>query len=589
MTLPTRREARENERRSAKPAAKPRRRTRLLLFIGIPVLVLLLVGGWLAFKALTVKNALEAAQASLVSAQNGGDLNGAIDTVSREARTAADAAGDPIWRLAEALPWAGDNLRGVRLASEALDVVANGIGGPVMTMQGDGQGAILSRAIPILEKGAAELGPISRELSQLAASDALIGPVKGGVVQVSEVVSALQPALEVMPGLLGADGAKNYLLVFQNNAESLPLGGSAASETMINADAGDLKITGQASSAVFDQDKRSIGIEISEPLRTLWGANYGKRVNMSTTRPDWPSAAQMVSAFWNRTIDDTKIDGAISIDPLALSRILLATGPVTVPGPDGDLELNSANAVEILLSKTYEWWDAYSPEGAVASDAFFAATASQVFEAVASGGFNLKDMAWAISESVEQGSVMAWMADADQQAFIESAGKLSGILPTDNVDKTVLGVYFRDASASKIDYYLKTAIDATMTCAAGVTTVTATATLHMDITQEKADGLPAYVKSFRNGSTYFSKHLFMYAPPGMEVKDFQMTGDWVKPFREGNTDLGRVVVPFESRMPPGDTITIQVVLEGTGDFGPLEVRSNPLVKPTDLKVSDTCH
>src|SRR5690349_13435157 len=133
MTLPTRREARENERRSAKPTEQPRRRTRrILLFVGIPVLILLLLAGWLAFKALTVKNALEAAQASLASAQNGGDLTGAIDVVSREAKTAADAAGDPVWRAAEILPWAGDNLRGVRLASEALNVVANGIGVPVL-------------------------------------------------------------------------------------------------------------------------------------------------------------------------------------------------------------------------------------------------------------------------------------------------------------------------------------------------------------------------------------------------------------------------------------------------------------------------
>lgn len=589
MTLPTRREARENERRSAKPAAKPRRRTRILLFVGIPVLILLLLAGWLVFKALTVKNALEAAQASLASAQNGGDLTGAIDVVSREAKTAADAADDPIWRAAEILPWAGDNLRGVRVASEALDVVANGIGVPVMDMQGDGQGGILARALPILEKGGDDLSPLTQELAELAQSDALIGPVKGGVVQISEVVSALQPALEVLPGLLGADGEKNYLLVFQNNAESLPLGGSAASETMINANAGDLKITGQASSAVFDRDTRDIGIEISEPLRNLWGANYGKRVNLSTTRPDWPSAAQMVAAFWNRTMDDTKIDGAISIDPLALSRVLLATGPITVPGPDGDFELNSSNAVEVLLSKSYEWWDAYTAEGAVASDAFFAVTAAKVFDAIASGSFNLKDMAWAVSESIERGSIMAWMADPQQQAFIESAGKLSGILPTDNTENTVLGVYFRDASASKIDYYLKTAIDATMTCADGVTTITSKATLHMAISQEKADGLPAYVKSFENGSTYFSKHVFMYAPPGMELEGMQVEGDWVEPFREGNMDLGRVVAPFQSRMPPGSTVTVEATFTGTGDFGPLEVRSNPLVQATDLKVDDSCH
>ncbi|WP_425840227.1 DUF4012 domain-containing protein [Microbacterium sp. PA5] len=588
MTLPTRREAREEQRRSAEPTERPRRR-RLLLWIGIPVLILVALVGWLGFKALTVKGSLEAAQASLQQAQDGGDIAAAIDVVSREAGTAASAANDPIWRAAEVFPWVGDNLRGVRVASEALDVVANDIGKPVLDMQGDGEGKLLARALPIIESGATSLAPLTAELASLASNEALIGPVKGGVVQISDVLSGVQPVLDLLPGLLGADGAKNYLLVFQNNAESLPLGGSAASETMIRADAGDLEITGQASSGTFDADRRDIGIEISEPLRNLWGNNYGVRVNMSTTRPDWPSAAQMVAAFWNRTVDDTRIDGAISIDPIALSRILVATGPVTVPGPDGEFQLDSANALEVLLSKSYAWWDAYTPEGAVASDAFFAAVASKVFEAVSSGSMNLKDMAWAVNESISQGSIMAWMSDPAQQSLIEESGKLSGILPTDNTTETAMGVYFRDASASKIDYYLNTAIDASMTCADGVTRVTAKATMKLDITQEAAEALPAYVQSFRNGSEYYSKHVFVYAPPGMEVESMRVEGDWVKPFREGNMDLGRVVAPFESRMPPGSTVTVEVTFIGSGDFGPLSVRSNPMVKPTQVAITDECN
>lgn len=586
MTLPTRREARDEKRRSAKPTDRARRRR--LLWIGIPSLVILLLLAWLGFRVLTVKTSLEAAQASLQDAQAGGDVSSAIESVSREAGTAASAAGDPVWRAAEVIPWAGDNLRGVRVAAEALDVVANRIGKPVIDMQRDGQGSILSRALPVIADGGEALAPLTAELAALETNDALIGPVKGGVVQVSQVLSGLQPVLDLLPGLLGADGAKNYLLVFQNNAESLPLGGSAASQTMIRADNGSLAIVGQASSTTFD-GIGDVGVEISDALRTLYGVTYGTRINMSVTRPDWPSAAQMVAAFWNKRVDKTHVDGAISIDPLALSRILLATGPITVPGPEGDIELNNENAVEILLTKTYEWWDAYTPEGAVGSDAFFAATAAKVFEAVSSGAFDLKDMAWAVSESIDRGSIMAWMEDPEEQAFIESSGKLAGILPTDNSVETALGVYFRDVSASKIDYYLRTSIDASMTCADGLTRVTASATMNLDITQEAAEALPAYVQSYRNGSTYYSKHVFFYAPPGMEIESMRMEGDWVKPFREGNMDLGRVVAPFESRMPPGSTVTVEVTFVGDGEFGPLSIRSTPMVKPTEVEVSDTCH
>lgn len=595
MTPSTRREARQSkaaQRPEKTPVpdkgTTPRRRW-IGWVIAIIVVVVLGCAIWLALKALTVKDSLESAQASLQSALSGGDLETAIDDVAADATTAAEAANDPLWRATESLPFLGDNLRGVRLASESLDVIVNQIGVPVLALQSDGKGQIMSRALPLLQTGGQNLTPLASELESVSSSGSLVGPVASGVSQVGAVVSALQPALGILPDMLGADGERNYLLVFQNNAEALPLGGSAASETMIRADGGDLEITGQASSAVFDRDTSDIGIDIPESAIALNGDNYGERVNLSTSRPDWPSAAQMVAAFWNRTIDDARIDGAISIDPLALSRILVATGPITVPGPDGDFELTSENAVETLLSKAYVWWDATTPEGALASDAFFAGVAGSVFEAIASGSINIKDMAWAVGESVDRGSILAWMSDPDQQAFIESSGKLSGILPTDNTDATTLGVYFRDASASKIDYYLDTSVTASMVCEQGTTTVTSSATLHLDIDQQTADQLPTYVKSQRVGSEYFSKHVFMYAPPGMQLESLKVDGRWVEPFREGNVDLGRVVAPFQSRMAPGETITVEATFVGEGKFAPLEVRTNPMIRDTQTSIQDSCH
>lgn len=586
MTPTTRREARTQREPEPKREPKSGRWVRRVLVALL--IVVLLTAIWLAFRVLTVKNSLESAQATLQRSLSDGNIPDAVAKVSVDAASAGSAAADPVWAVAEVVPFVGENLKGVRLASQSLDVIVNDIGSPVFEMQGDGDGAILSRALPVLQDGAERLAPLLAELKRLESSTSLIPQVKSGVDQVSEVVAAIQPALEVIPGMLGADGPKNYLLVFQNNAETLALGGSAASETMIRADKGELAITGQASSAIFDRDTRSIGVEIPAGTQTIHGPNFGKRVNLSTSRPDWPAAAQMVAAFWNRTIDDTRIDGAFSIDPIALSRILLATGPITVPGPDGPFELTTENAVDVLLSKSYEWWDAYTPAGAKASDAFFATVASSVFTAISSGNVNLKDMAWAVTESAQQGSVMVWMADDKAQVMIEDAGRIAGILPEDNSETTTIGIYPRDVSASKIDYYLDASVGATMSCTDGETRVTGTATLKLDLTQEQADGLPAYVKSADNGSDFFSKHVFIYAPPGMELESVDMQGDRVSTFREGNEDLGRVVAPFQARLSPGESMTVTATFVGTGDFGPLDVRTTPTVRGTDVTIDDTC-
>ncbi|MCK6079105.1 DUF4012 domain-containing protein [Microbacterium sp. EYE_5] len=587
MTPPTRREARL-QRETDGTRQKLTTRRRVGIIVGAVVVALLACAVWIGFKALSVKGSLESAQSALAAAQSGGDIPEAIEALSADAGDAAAAANDPLWRAAEIVPFLGDNLRAVRVVSETLDAVANDVGGPIFALQSDGEGALLRRALPMLEAQTPRLQSLAGEVSALSDNTALVGPVADGVAQVDEVLTAIGPTLDILPSLLGADGAKNYLLVFQNNAETLALGGSAASETMIRADNGDLAITGQASSAIFDRDTRSIGVEIPEGTQAIHGPNYGKRVNLSTSRPDWPGAAQMVAAFWNRTIDDTTIDGAISIDPIALSRILLATGPITVPGPDGPFELNSENAVDVLLSKSYEWWDAYTPAGAKASDAFFATVASSVFTAISSGNVNMKDMVWAITESAQQGSVYAWMADDKAQTMIENAGRIAGILPRDNSDTTTIGIYPRDVSASKIDYYLDATVGATMSCADGETRVTGTATLKLDLSQEQADSLPDYVKSFDNGSDFFSKHVFIYAPPGMELESVDMQGDRVSTFREGNDDLGRVVAPFQARLSPGESMTVTATFVGTGDFGPLDVRTTPTVRGTDVTVDDTC-
>lgn len=589
----------EETRRAARAAAEPtvtaqqggssekwrtgQRRRRGLIVLAAVVIVLLALTAWLAYRALTVGNDLTDARTAVSAVSDGGDIAQSFGTIAQKSESAAAAAADPVWRVAEFIPWAGDNLRGVRLAAEALDVIANDIGVPILAMQADGEGAILGRALPVVESGARALRPVTESLVEIAGSSSLVGPVRDGVDEIATVLESTQPVLDMLPALLGSESPKNYLLVFQNNAESLPLGGSAASQSLVSASAGDLEITAQASSGSFGE-KQPVDFAVSESAAALYGSILGKRVNMSTTQPDWPTAAQMVVAFWNRDIDDTQIDGVISIDPVALSRVLVATGPITV----GDIVIDSSNAVSILLSDVYEMWDAYTPSGALASDAFFASTASQMFEKVASGDFDLKDMAWAVNESVAQGSILAWMADEGLQSTLERSGRISGILPTANDEQTTLGVFFRDVSASKIDYYMDSETDATLTCSGGSATLAVKTTLHLDIDQAAADALPRYVKSFRNGSTYFSTQIYLYAPPGMTVSETTVDGNWVETFREGNVDFGRVVAPFQMRMAPGETVTVTATFTGDGEFGPLDVWTTPTVRGTEITVADSC-
>lgn len=547
--------------------------------------VLIVAVAWVGFKALTVKNELEAAQKLITTSGDGGaSTEDRVRDIGAHAGAAASAAADPVWHLAEYVPIAGDNLRAVRIASESIAMLADDVGVPALAaMRNQTGGAPLGRILSVLQAEGPAVTAMAASVSDAASSRWLIGPVRSGIDQVDDVMRAAGPALSAAPALLGADGVKNYLLVFQNNAESVGLGGSAASQTLVSADNGAISIVAQASSTDF-RNGRAVDVPVDQSAIDLYSNFLIDHVNTTPSRPDFPTAARLLSAFWQRDIRSDQIDGVVSVDPIALGRILESTGPITV----GDTEITSKNALQVLLKDVYAKWDpSKNKAGGAASDAFFAAVADTVFSKISSGDFDVKDMLWAVSTSIADGDILMWSEDPALAPLIVGQ-RVSGVLPTDNVGQTTVGVYFRDTSASKIDYYMNSAISIGRTCSADRSTFTTDATLHLDLTQEQADALPGYVKSGTWGSEKFRTEVFVYGPPGTAFESAAVDGRAVEPIRTDITDLGRPVASFQAVMHPGETAKVTAVFTGSGDFGPLELQSTPMVRTTDKTLTDGC-
>ncbi|MGP2481120.1 DUF4012 domain-containing protein, partial [Listeria monocytogenes] len=68
-----------------------------------------------------------------------------------------------------------------------------------------------------------------------------------------------------------------------------------------------------------------------------------------TQVPDFAVGAPLAREMWRRQTG-TAVDGVIAVDAVALSSLLEATGPVTLP--TGDV-LTSADAVPLLLDEVY--------------------------------------------------------------------------------------------------------------------------------------------------------------------------------------------------------------------------------------------
>jgi hypothetical protein len=544
------------------------------------VVVVLAVGAWLGWRVLTVKGELEAAQASLASAQSGGDTSEAVQSIAAHAKTAAAAANDPVWRAFEGFPMAGDNLRAVRLASESLETLTAGLAVPVLdAFHGTGDEPVLTRIIPIMVSAQPRVAELSAAVAQVRTSTSLIAQVRGGIDQVSEVLDVAAPVLEMVPPMLGADGPKNYLMVAQNNAESVGLGGSAASQTLIRIADGKPAIKKQADSGDYRNDKR-LNVKVDKSALKLFGDTMLYRINASVSRPDFPTAAQLIKAFWQRDIRDDEIDGVISIDPIALSHVLKATGPIKVASGD---EATSDNIVRLLLKDAYARSD--DPDK---SDAFFKEVALSVFEKVAAGTFDPKLMLSGIQAGMDGGNILFWSADEEIQKRIATM-TVGGVLPTDNTEQTMLGTFFRDHSlGAKIDYYMKSAVAVTATCSdAGVTEFSAEVTLHLDISQAKANKLPAYVKSSAWGATRFDTEVFVYGPPGSTAGTVRLDATTKLLRKVPVEDLGRPVSSFRVTLKPGESRTVTVPFTGTtGAYGPLALRTTPMVNATKTTFAD---
>ena len=575
------REAAEN--RSALTARKKKRRgvgRTVWLILAIAVIVLLAAACWVAFKALTVRDGLTESQQYIAEIQGGADVKETVRQISAPAQEAADAASDPVWAAMEWIPVAGENLRGVRLAAQSLDTLVNDVAIPVLATD-PATGSLITQILDVAKAQAPRIGQLAEEIDEVQRSTSLIGPVRGGVDQVAEVMAAAAPAVELLPTLLGADGPRNYLLVFQNNAETLALGGSAASQTLIHVDNGAISMGSQGNSGTY-QNGVAVDVPVDQSAIDLYSSYLVDHVNTSMSRPDFPTAAKIMRAWWQRDIAPDQIDGVISIDPLALSRILVATGPITLV--TGDV-LNSENAVSLLLSEVYQRWDSYKYPELV--DGFFAAAAGAVFNQVASGQFNMKEMAWALSESAARGSVLVWSEDEKVTDAI-AGERVSGVLPTDNVDQTTLGVYFNNSNGSKIDYYTQTSITADAVCTDGSTTFSVKAGLTLPISQEQAEDLPRYVQSMTFGTT-FRDWIYIYGPPGTGISNVEVNGERVDILSHGIDDLGRPTARFEAWFEPGSQLDVTAAFTGEGDFGPLAVQTNPMIHPATTSITDNCN
>ena len=586
---------------ASRPARATWRRARqVLLALAIAVVFCAAwvgVRGYLASQHL--QNAVALATEVRSGIADGGDatLQRAHDLQS-EVQAAEGLTGDVVWRGTEYVPFVGDDLRAVRQVSAVLSTVADDAVVPVAEVASKVDvesfkpvdGALdlqpLVEAQPAVDRADSTLTS-QLEVAQAIDTSGTVSQVTDAVDQLVDVlggasaqVDVVARAVDLAPGMLGADGPRDYLVLFQNNAELRATGGIPGAVALLRVEGGKISLVQQASSGDFPRADAPV-LPLPVETQGLYGAITGQYIQDVNLTPQFPLSAQLAREMWKRQFG-TEVDGVLSIDPVALSYLLTATGPVTLP--TGDV-LTSDNVVSTLLSTAYSRYSDPTQQ-----DDFFAGAAATVFSSISSGDLDASALLAGLARAGEERRLYLWSADDTEQSRIAET-TLAGELPTSTVDQPRFGVYFNDGTASKMDYYLgaKISIGQAVCRQDGRPSWIVDVTLTNNAPADAATSLPEYVTGGGQLGTPagdISTNVSIYAPnAGVFVAAAE---DGAEVGLQTATDSGLSVSQYQKTLSPGQTSMMRVEFLG-GD--PVEsatiaipgIESTPTVHGTETQ------
>jgi len=572
------------------------------LLIGVAVVALVGVTGHQALNARDALRVVASDFEQLATNLKEGDGESAradLRSAQAAATLASDNTGGVGWWLTSRMPGIGDDVDAVRtvtdvvqnLSTDVLPRVVNASEtlSPKALRPVNGRINIerLQDVAPSIESADLALQRENMRVRALNAeglSTQLAGPVATLQLKLDEAASLsakASRAVQLLPSMLGADGKRTYLVLFQNNAEIRATGGIPGAFTTITADRGHIKMGKQGDAGDIGITEKPV-LPLSDEEVALFDkkmAVFPQDVNFT---PDFPRSAQLAQAMWQRSHGDT-VDGVFSTDPVALSYMLAGTGPIELTSGE---QLNAGNAVQLLLNEVY----LRQPDTAL-QDAFFSAAAGKVFDAMSAGQGDAVQVLAGLTKAVGEHRLLMWSNDPAEQELLAPT-PLSGELATGSSDAPQIGVYLNDGTGAKMHYYFHHDVSVESTsCRDGRQNLRVTVEMRSDAPGDAARSLPEYVVGpgfgARRGAIRTS--VYLYAPTGGRIGDVSIDG--VETSVASLEHEGRPVAVQTIDLGPGDNRTLTYdVVSGPDQPGQAQVRVSPGAHSSGLgEISDsTC-
>ncbi|MCX6396915.1 MAG: DUF4012 domain-containing protein [Propionibacteriales bacterium] len=593
-------------------------RRRLLIGLGLSGAVLFLIFGW---QAVTAGLALKDAGRDAARVQDqvaAGDFDAANRTLANlqdKADRAHGRTANLLWDAAGKIPWVGRNVEAVQTVAAVLDT-ATEVNAPIALklsaalrsgtfkpVNGRINLAEVEKLTPDVRRAATSIEEAGRRLDRIR-PNSLVFPFNDMVAEIQEPLGgarsasrATATAFDLLPTMLGQDGPRTYLLMVQNPAELRSTGGLPGSVAILKAVNGQLAMTDQFSAADVKPTATPV-LKLDDETRRMYGESPAEDFRDINFTPDFPTAAQAAVALVKEKLGLGDIDGVVSVDPIVLTGLLRATGPVDVKVRDdgGNLvatvPLTARTAVKALLNQVYVQQDPGTcgqdnsciQRKLALQDAFFEASAKDIFDAVITQGQGDQQQAIrALGDGTNQHRILLWSRHPDEQARLAGTA-VSGQLNRERGRSPEIGVYLNDTTASKMDYYLQYVATATATeCRRkGAQDLRTTVVLRSTMPKSFANlGISVLGQGIYVPQGQIGVNLRIYAPAGGEVLDLQVDGEPV--VITADRHFGRQVAYVPITLKPGQELTV-VAKVRSGENQPADgvLNFTPGLESTDV-------
>ena len=393
----------------------------------------------------------------------------------------------------------------------------------------------------------------------------------------SPIKADIQTIISASPTLAGDDGAKQYLVAFQNTAEARGPGGILGAYAILELKSGQISVIKTGSNAGLKWNTE-LPIKMPDEFMRVYGKNPAIWQN-SNLSPHFPYGAMIWKASWEKQFGGD-LDGVIAIDPTAISYMLNATGEITLPSGE---KINSQNVVDQTLSKAYKLYEKDNN----ARKEYLVQIMNATFTKLLANDFNKVKMAQAIRQGVLENRLLIYSTDKKVQSEMEKS-RFGGALQI--IPNNEYRVVIQNIDASKLDYYLDRQIVVESKSCGVPKQTQIVATVTNNVTN--ATDLPAYVltradknkpKTLITGQHRFK--VFIYGP----VDGKLISASRSTPGAElggGATERARPLYSTDVDLAPNQSETILANFEGGS--GKISYVDQPLVRKTQISIKDKC-